>query len=78
MAKKQKLKELSPAQLERKITEMEEDLRELRFKKIVASIDSPADIPNLRREIARARTYVREYDLGIFKFEDMKRVKVED
>jgi len=58
MAKKSKLKELSPGELKVKIRDFEKNLIMLRMKKKQRALKNTSEISKLRKEIARARTYL--------------------
>ncbi|MEK7569516.1 MAG: 50S ribosomal protein L29 [Patescibacteria group bacterium] len=57
--KKSNLKTLSAGELEKKVSEMEESLRELRFKSEGARPKNVKGERSLRKEIARALTFLQ-------------------
>ncbi|MFH1957132.1 MAG: 50S ribosomal protein L29 [bacterium] len=62
MAKKSKLKELSPGELKVKIRDFEKNLVVLRMKKKQRALKNTSEISKLKKDIARARTYLKEGD----------------
>ena len=73
MRDKDKLFELNRSQLEVKLNEFIEEGRNLRFDRVLSTVDNPARIRYVRRSIARIKTLLREYDLGISNWTDEKR-----
>jgi large subunit ribosomal protein L29 len=66
MAKKnERFDELTPNQLAVRLKELQGELRRLRFDRIVASVDDISDIRETRKNIARAKTILREYEMGV-------------
>lgn len=53
-------RELSPEALGSKIMEMEETLLKLRFKKASSQVENTTQLRTIRRNIARARTVLRQ------------------
>ena len=58
--KASEFRQLSKEEILKKINDFEKELFELRFQKAVAPIDKPARIPELRKDIARAKTILNE------------------
>ena len=58
--KASELRELSPEQLEGKLTEAREEEFRLRFRSATEAIDNPMRFRAVRREIARILTLLRE------------------
>lgn len=54
------VRELSIAEIGDKISQAQEELFRLRFRGATQQIENPALIKNLRRDIARMRTILRE------------------
>jgi large subunit ribosomal protein L29 len=54
------LKELSADELKTKETELVEQLFKLKFQKSLGQLDSPMKVKNVKREIARVKTLLRE------------------
>lgn len=54
------LRQLSDAELQKRIQEAEENLAHLRFQKVISQLENPMKIMLTRRDIARMRTILRE------------------
>ncbi len=54
------LRQLSDAELQKRIQEAEEQLAHLRFQKVISQLENPMKIRLTRRNIARMRTILRE------------------
>jgi large subunit ribosomal protein L29 len=57
------LRDLSYAQLEEKLTEAKEELFNLRFQMATNQLDNTARFAQVRREIARVATVMREQEI---------------
>ncbi len=57
------LRELSDAELKKRIQEEEENLWHLRFQKIINQPENPMKIRHVRKDIARLKTILRERQL---------------
>ena len=62
--KLRELAELPVDQLQIKLTEMQNDLAELRFGRASQPLDNPLRLRILRRDIAKAMTLLKEYEVG--------------
>ena len=60
MSKKKENKKLTKDQAEKKILTLKKDLFNLRFKKINNQVDNPAQYNEIRKNIARLYTNLRE------------------
>lgn len=56
---------LTTAEIEQKINGFKEELFNLRFQMATGQLDNPAQIRDLRKKIARAKTVLHERELGI-------------
>jgi len=56
---------LTTAEIEQKINGFKEELFNLRFQMATGQLDNPAQIRDIRKQIARAKTVLRERELGI-------------
>lgn len=56
----QELRELSTDELRTKETELRDQVFKLRFQKSLGQLENPLKIRNLKREIARIRTILKE------------------
>lgn len=61
------LKELSPNELQLRLKESEDDLEALRFRLDSGQLPNTARVTVIRRDIARIRTLIREFELGLRK-----------
>ena len=57
------LRKLSSEELTSKITESNKELFELRLKQSTGSLDKPSKIRELRKNVARMKTILREREL---------------
>ncbi len=60
-----KLKEMSYEEMGKKLLELKKELFSLRHKKVLHQIDKPLEIRNIRRDIRRIETILREKRNGI-------------
>ena len=65
MKGKTNLRDLSETELEQKARELREEVFNLRFQVSMAMAKNPARIGQVRRELARVQTLLRERTLGI-------------
>ena len=54
------LRELSPEQLDSKLQELRRELFQLRFQHAINQLDNPHKISEVKRDIARVMTVLRE------------------
>ncbi|MCI3926340.1 50S ribosomal protein L29 [Paenibacillus sp. TRM 82003] len=59
------LRNLTTAEIEQKVAGFKEELFNLRFQLATGQLDNPTRIREVRKEIARAKTVLRERELGI-------------
>ncbi len=59
-----KMRELSPQELDDHIAELKSELFNLRFQQATGQLNNPMRLNQCRKEIARAKTTVRERELG--------------
>ena len=62
---KDDLKKLSKVELEKKLVETTDSLTNLRFQKVLQQLEYPQKIKVVKKEIARIKTLIREFDLGV-------------
>jgi len=55
-----KIKEMSTEEMDKKLSELKKELFFLKHKKILHQLDKPLEIRNLRRDIRRIETILRE------------------
>ena len=58
-----KIRDLSTEEIIKKIEENKEELFNLRFAQATGNLEKPSRIPELRKEIARMKTVIREREL---------------
>jgi len=63
--KANELRNLTTAEIEQKVSSMKEELFNLRFQLATGQLDNTAQIGQVRKAIARAKTVLRERELGI-------------
>jgi large subunit ribosomal protein L29 len=56
---------LTTAEIEQKVNSFKEELFNLRFQLATGQLDNPSQIREVRKSIARAKTVLRERELGI-------------
>lgn len=67
--KTNQLAELSIVELNARLDENLDALQNLRFQQALQQLEDGSQIPTLKKEIARIKTILREFDLGIRKTE---------
>ena len=63
-AKAAELRELNDTELEHRLGEAKEELFNLRFQNATGQLDNIARIPQVRREVARIETLLREREIA--------------
>lgn len=63
--KAKEFRNLTTAEIEQKVNSLKEELFNLRFQLATGQLDNPLRIREVRRSIARAKTVLRERELGI-------------
>ena len=63
--KAKEMRNLSVSELEQKLAELKEELFNLRFQLATGQLDNPMRIRDVRRDIARVKTLIRERELNI-------------
>ncbi|BAB03861.1 50S ribosomal protein L29 [Halalkalibacterium halodurans] len=63
--KTNELRNLTTAEIEQKTKSLKEELFNLRFQLATGQLDNPTRIREVRKNIARAKTVLRERELGI-------------
>ena len=64
MMKAKEIRELSAAELETKIAELKKDLFQLRLQHATNQLENPVRITEVKRDIARVKTIIREQQLA--------------
>ncbi|MEG6616903.1 50S ribosomal protein L29 [Peptococcaceae bacterium 1198_IL3148] len=63
--KAKELRELTVEELNKKLDESKDELFKLRFQLATGQLDNPLKIKQVRHNIARVKTIIRERELGI-------------
>jgi large subunit ribosomal protein L29 len=61
----EELRRLTDAEIAQKLTELKEELFNLRFQMATGQTGGGARVKKVRRDIARAKTILRERELGL-------------
>ncbi len=64
MSSAKELRELNDTELEHRLGETKEELFNLRFQNATGQLDNIARIPQIRREVARIETLLREREIA--------------
>ena len=67
MAKKKNLKDLSLDELNKKLIELNDSMLNFRFQKTLQQLEDPKQINQNRRDIARVKTFIKQFELGLKK-----------
>ena len=59
----EKIRSLSPADLAKKETELKKELFNLRFQNVTGQLENPQQMKELKKDIARVKTVIRENEL---------------
>ena len=63
MLKNSKIKEMSSPELEKELSELKSELFKLRFSLATNGLDNPLKVKEVRKDIARIKTILREREL---------------
>ena len=63
MSKMEELRKLSTEELNNKIKENKEELFNLRFQQATGNLEKPVRLRELRKEVAKMKTIIREREL---------------
>ena len=64
MMKAKEVRELTGEQLSAKLLDLKKDLFNLRFQHAINQLDNPLKIADVKRDIARVKTVIRERELA--------------
>tara|TARA_B110000263_G_C15266564_1_gene491401 strand:- start:1307 stop:1510 length:204 start_codon:yes stop_codon:yes gene_type:complete len=67
MAKKKNIKDLTLVELNKKLTELNDSMLNYRFQKTLQQLDDPKQISQNKKDIARVKTFIRQFELGLRK-----------
>lgn len=59
------IRDLSTQELEDKVQDLKEELFNLRFQNATNQLDNPMRMASVKKEIARAKTVLKEKELGL-------------
>ncbi len=62
--KAETLRELSAEELNKKVVELKEELFNLRFQMATGQLENPMQLKQVRKDIARAKTVIREREIA--------------
>ena len=65
MAKEKNIKDMTLEELTSKLSDCNESLFNLRFQRSLQQLEQPEIISKTKKEIARVKTYIRQYQLKI-------------
>ena len=65
MMKAKELKNLSVAELTKKLDELKKDLFMLRMQHATNQLDNPMQLANVKKDIARIKTIIREKETNV-------------
>ncbi|MCG8608770.1 50S ribosomal protein L29 [bacterium] len=65
--KMQEIDELTKSEIELKLADTLDELYNLRFQHAMHQLDNPLTLNAIKKDIARLKTVLREYELGIRK-----------
>jgi large subunit ribosomal protein L29 len=60
--KSEKLRALSPGELDTKLKDAQEELMKLRFQQVTGQLSDPSRLRILRRQIARMQTLIHQHN----------------
>jgi large subunit ribosomal protein L29 len=66
VAKSGELRDLADEELEQRLAEAKEELFNLRFQVVTGQLDNPMRIKQVRRDVARILTVLRQRELAAF------------
>ncbi|HET7489388.1 MAG TPA: 50S ribosomal protein L29 [Acidimicrobiales bacterium] len=62
--KGQELRDMDPVELENRLGETKQELFNLRFRHVTGQLDNSARLGQLRRDVARMHTVLREHEIA--------------
>ena len=72
MMKINKIREMSSPELEKELVELKSELFKLRFSLATNGLDNPMKIKEVRKDIAKVKTILREREIAETKQEEKK------
>ena len=65
--KMSEIKDLNINELKIQLTDLEEEMNNLKFQHALRQLDNPLKLRAVRKDIARLKTVIKEHDLGLRK-----------
>ena len=67
MAKKKNINQMSIDELKKELNDLNDSMMNLRFQKSLQQLEHPQKISQNRKNIARIKTFIRQFELGLKK-----------
>ena len=67
MAKKKNINQMSVDELKKELNDLNDSMMNFRFQKSLQQLEHPQKISQNRKNIARIKTFIRQYELGLKK-----------
>ncbi|MBA4537023.1 50S ribosomal protein L29 [Bacillus aquiflavi] len=71
--KAKEIRDLTTAEIEQKVKSLKEELFNLRFQLATGQLENTARIRQVRKAIARMKTVVREREIGVNNWEEVRK-----
>ena len=75
MAKKKNIKDMTIDELNVKLNGLTDSLFNYKFQKALQQLEHPQKLRHVRKDIARVKTQIRQYELGIKKWKKILLIK---
>tara|TARA_Y100000590_G_C15580196_1_gene962020 strand:- start:130 stop:333 length:204 start_codon:yes stop_codon:yes gene_type:complete len=67
MAKKKNISDMSLDELKKELVDLQDSMLNLRFQKSLQQLEDPLQIKKNKKNIARVKTYINQFNLGLKK-----------
>jgi len=67
MAKKKNINQMSVDELKKELNDLNDSMMNFRFQKSLQQLEHPQKISENRKNIARIKTFIRQFELGLKK-----------
>ena len=67
MAKKKNISDMSLDELKKELVDLQDSMLNLRFQKSLQQLEDPLQIKKNKKNIARVKTYINQFSLGLKK-----------
>jgi len=67
MAKKKNINQMSVDELKKELNDLNDSMMNFRFQKSLQQLEHPQKISQNRKNIARIKTFIRQFELGLKK-----------